>query len=1231
MSIIQDPAGAGAANVTDAESPVFTGKKALIVAFNGDVISGTVTANQGTTAALSGAWPVKITDGTNTLPTMDAVGRAGFQKVTDGTNTAAVKAASTAAIATDPALVVAISPNNSVAVTGTFWQATQPVSGTFWQTTQPVSGTFWQTTQPVSLAAAVDVSDRAGRLVGVVYGSQGQQIKQTATNYNLQVEIAVGGTLVDPRQVRALTSSDVVTAAQATAANLNATVVQGTAAALSGAWPVKVTDGTNSMPTMDVVGRAGFHKVTDGTNTAAVKAASTAAIATDPALVVAISPNNTVGVTGTFWQATQPVSGTFWQATQPVSLSAAVDVSDRAGRLVGVVYGSQGQQVKQTATNFNLQVEVAVGGTLVDPRSIRALTSSDVVTAAQATAANLNATVVQGTAAALSGGWPVKVTDGTNSMPTMDTVGRAGFHKITDGTNTAAVKAASTAAIATDPALVVAISPNNTVGVTGTFWQATQPVSGTVTAAQATAANLNATVVGLGSAGTPSGGVLSVQGVSGGQALPVSGSVTASGTVTSNQGTAAALAGGWPVKVTDGTNTLPTMDVAARAGFQKVTDGTNTAAVKAASTAAVATDPALVVAVSPNNTVGVTGTFWQTTQPVSGTFWQTTQPVSIAAAVDVSDRAARLVGVVYGSQGQQIKQTATNFNAAVELATGATLYDARQIRALTSADVVTAAQATAANLNATVVQGTAAAVAGAWPVKVTDGTNSMPTMDTVARSGYVRVTDGTNTQPTGDAAARRIYVQPTDGTNLMPMGDAVARAILQKITDGTNTAAVKAASTAAVAADPALVVTVSPNSASQGVGAGGWVPSTPSTFFGVPRGQKVPLAIGPDGTLQCYSEVLTDAGSFREDYPGSSLQSNLTGTLTFTNGSASVTATGGAFTTQLTRFSYIKLTGHADSVLASVLSVTDDNTLTLAVPYAGANGTGVGIVSGWFNTVGTGGSITVATSNVVIASGTTNGSNNWVQRGSDYAPMEKTIRFNVSQRIANQTVRLGWFDSFTSPTQQACIELTGTDNTQVSLVCRSSSAAADVETVTATLPSGINTGTALNLKIDFHPDRVSLYYDPADGSEEIFLAMCKNHIPPPYVTLLSGHGILNTGVPGSTTSLNVDMIYLNDYNLLNVHKDEEEGPSSVGAALTNVAGSASSVTLLAANLSRTGATIFNDSTASLYVKFGSTASTTSFTVRLFTNDYYEVPAGYNGIITGIWASASGAARITELS
>jgi len=129
-----------------------------------------------------------------------------------------------------------------------------------------------------------DPSDRAARLVGVVYGSQAQQVKQTATNFNLQVEIAVGGTLVDPRSIRTLTSSDVV------------------------------------------------------------------------------------------------------------------DVADRAARLVGVVYGSQAQQLKQTATNFNAQVEVAVGGTLIDPRSIRTLTTSDTVTVVQPTSSQLNAVVIgQGT------------------------------------------------------------------------------------------------------------------------------------------------------------------------------------------------------------------------------------------------------------------------------------------------------------------------------------------------------------------------------------------------------------------------------------------------------------------------------------------------------------------------------------------------------------------------------------------------------------------------------------------------------------------------------------------------------------------------------------------------------------------------------------------------------------------------------------------------------------------
>ena len=94
---------------------------------------------------------------------------------------------------------------------------------------------------------------------------------------------------------------------------------------------------------------------------------------------------------------------------------------------------------------------------------------------------------------------------------------------------------------------------------------------------------------------------------------------------------------------------------------------------------------------------------------------------------------------------------------------------------------------------------------------------------------------------------------------------------------------------------------------------------------------------------------------------------------------------------------------------------------------------------------------------------------------------------------------------------------------------------------------------------------------------------------------------------------------------------------SATATLSNVAASVTSVTILASNANRLGATIYNDSSSLLYLKFGSTASSTSFTVPMLGNStagaaaYYEVPANYTGIITGIWVSATGNARVTELT
>lgn len=86
---------------------------------------------------------------------------------------------------------------------------------------------------------------------------------------------------------------------------------------------------------------------------------------------------------------------------------------------------------------------------------------------------------------------------------------------------------------------------------------------------------------------------------------------------------------------------------------------------------------------------------------------------------------------------------------------------------------------------------------------------------------------------------------------------------------------------------------------------------------------------------------------------------------------------------------------------------------------------------------------------------------------------------------------------------------------------------------------------------------------------------------------------------------------------------------------SNVAGSATVVDILTANLLRKGASIHNDSTAILTLKMGSAASATSLTVRVPADGHYELPSWgpdgdvYRGLITGLWASATGAARVTE--
>lgn len=100
---------------------------------------------------------------------------------------------------------------------------------------------------------------------------------------------------------------------------------------------------------------------------------------------------------------------------------------------------------------------------------------------------------------------------------------------------------------------------------------------------------------------------------------------------------------------------------------------------------------------------------------------------------------------------------------------------------------------------------------------------------------------------------------------------------------------------------------------------------------------------------------------------------------------------------------------------------------------------------------------------------------------------------------------------------------------------------------------------------------------------------------------------------------------------LDVEVSAEAAPTTATLARV-VTSSASAVTLKASNAARVGLYIVNEAVVVLYVKFGSTATSTDYSVAIPAGVTYEMPNRYySGIVTGRLASgADSAAQVTEL-
>jgi len=157
---------------------------------------------------------------------------------------------------------------------------------------------------------AVDVSDRAARLLGITYGSQGQQILQRAATFDLEVQLRSAGVEIDPRQIRALTSADVVDVSDRAARLL------GIVNSITNTVTVQATD-------LDI------RNLTKALDEIYSVLRTDAGVAYDARQIRALTSADVVDVSDRVGRLLGVVN----------SITNAVDVSDRAARLLGVVYG----------------------------------------------------------------------------------------------------------------------------------------------------------------------------------------------------------------------------------------------------------------------------------------------------------------------------------------------------------------------------------------------------------------------------------------------------------------------------------------------------------------------------------------------------------------------------------------------------------------------------------------------------------------------------------------------------------------------------------------------------------------------------------------------------------------------------------------------------------------------------------------------------------------------------
>ena len=295
--------------------------------------------------------------------------------------------------------------NASLAVTGAFFQTTQPVSGTVTvgNASLAVTGAFYQATQPVSIAATVAISAASlplptGAATETTLAALNTKVTAVNTGaVTISAALPTGANVIGGVTVADVTSTGTLAAPAQTVSLSVAGGMNAATAQITGTWAGIIqfegtVDGTNWVPINGVYAggtapgptisangvvrltpgglasiRLNMTAWTSGTATITLRASrgtggtflnqslpiganvvgKVSIDQTTPGTTNLVQISGTVPVSGTFWQATQPVSiatmpstpvtGTFWQATQPISGTVTINAIPTGANTIGNV------------------------------------------------------------------------------------------------------------------------------------------------------------------------------------------------------------------------------------------------------------------------------------------------------------------------------------------------------------------------------------------------------------------------------------------------------------------------------------------------------------------------------------------------------------------------------------------------------------------------------------------------------------------------------------------------------------------------------------------------------------------------------------------------------------------------------------------------------------------------------------------------------------------------------